>query len=413
MQEGYLSHYFKGVATKRISAVEADQTVSNQHEFNGVKDLILLFGKPDGRLLIKSNFMYFANGEEPIVSDGYLSWYDARAQHPTRTEWRLYYPTNEVFDSMVAGDALYICKLSDDSALVIIALHGSTYESQLNWLFGFTEPTSEQFSVKERNSLSKTELMYASRLVLDEIGIEPQNYETNYLEKMLDLFKGSFPTTKVFSSYARSTLPALEAATDNPDGVLLSWLDREDQLFRTLEKHLISERLEDGFVIDDDVDVDGFIAYSLSVQNRRKSRAGQSLENHVEELFKVRNISYTRTPVTENRSRPDFIFPGIQAYNNLNFPVEGLSMLGVKSTCKDRWRQVLSEADRIEAKHLLTLEAAISENQTDEMTDRNLKLVIPQQIHKSYTAKQRSWLFTVEDFLNLTILRQAKHIATF
>ena len=27
------------------------------------------------------------------------------------------------------------------------------------------------------------------------------------------------------------------------------------------------------------------------------------------------------------------------------------SMLGVKTTCKDRWRQVLSEADRIPQKH--------------------------------------------------------------
>ena len=38
----------------------------------------------------------------------------------------------------------------------------------------------------------------------------------------------------------------------------------------------------------------------------------------------------------------------------------------VKSTCKDRWRQVLSEADRIPNKHLFTLEAAISENQTSK-----------------------------------------------
>jgi hypothetical protein len=28
-------------------------------------------------------------------------------------------------------------------------------------------------------------------------------------------------------------------------------------------------------------------------------------------------------------------------------------MPGVKSTCKDRWRQVLAEADRIDHKHLL------------------------------------------------------------
>jgi hypothetical protein len=33
-------------------------------------------------------------------------------------------------------------------------------------------------------------------------------------------------------------------------------------------------------------------------------------------------------------------------------------MLGSKSTLKDRWRQVLDEADRITHKHLLTLSRA-------------------------------------------------------
>ena len=46
----------------------------------------------------------------------------------------------------------------------------------------------------------------------------------------------------------------------------------------------------------------------------------------------------------------------------------------VKSTCKDRWRQVLTEADRIEKKYLFTLEAAISNNQTDEMQAKNVQL---------------------------------------
>ena len=74
-------------------------------------------------------------------------------------------------------------------------------------------------------------------------------------------------------------------------------------------------------------------------------------------------------------------------------------MLGAKSTCKDRWRQVLAEADRIERKHLLTLEAAISTYQTDEMADKQLQLVIPRSIHKTYTTEQQAWLFSVADFL--------------
>ena len=42
-------------------------------------------------------------------------------------------------------------------------------------------------------------------------------------------------------------------------------------------------------------------------------------------------------------------------------------MLGAKSTCKDRWRQVLAEDEKISRKHLLTLEPGISEPQTHQM----------------------------------------------
>jgi hypothetical protein len=39
----------------------------------------------------------------------------------------------------------------------------------------------------------------------------------------------------------------------------------------------------------------------------------------------------------------------------LSFP-ENLRMLAVKTTCKDRWRQILNEADKIHQVHLFTLQ---------------------------------------------------------
>ena len=81
-------------------------------------------------------------------------------------------------------------------------------------------------------------------------------------------------------------------------------------------------------------------------------------------------------------------------------------MLGAKTTAKDRWRQVLEEADRIERKHLITLEGAISEYQTDEMISRNLQLVIPKEIHATYSERQQKWLYSVSDFLQEVRERQ-------
>jgi hypothetical protein len=113
--------------------------------------------------------------------------------------------------------------------------------------------------------------------------------------------------------------------------------------------------------------------------------------------------------VTENHSCPDFLFPSFCAYHDSAFPASSLVMLGAKTTCKDRWRQVLSEANRIEAKHLVTLEAAISESQTAEMESHHLSLVVPQAIHTTYTVSQQPSLMTVGSFISFAKAKQAQH----
>lgn len=54
----------------------------------------------------------------------------------------------------------------------------------------------------------------------------------------------------------------------------MTWMEREEILFRTIERYLIADRLSNGFAgeVNAGVDVDGFLSFSLSIQNRRKSR---------------------------------------------------------------------------------------------------------------------------------------------
>ena len=81
-------------------------------------------------------------------------------------------------------------------------------------------------------------------------------------------------------------------------------------------------------------------------------------------------------------------------------------MLGVKATCKDRWRQVLNEAARVPRKHLLTLEPGISQNQTREMGEENVQLVIPLPIQPTFRAAQLPTLMSVEGFIAHVKARQ-------
>ena len=404
MKKGYLSEYFEGVAAKRLSAVETDQSISNQHEYNATKKMLDFIGRPTERTRLPARFLYLTDEDsDPIVEDAFLTLYDSRKDQPNRSaEYRFYFPTTMVSQNASEGDLLVVAKKREGDLLVIVAENGSSIARQIEWLFGFSDWVHPGFSVKSELETEQDRVEFASRFILEAIGIVVETSADTYLDNMLNLFEGRFPTTRIFSDYARSTLKDLDPR-ENPDIVLMAWMEREEILFRTLERHLIGDRLIHGFSESENkkIDVDGFLSFSLSVQNRRKSRVGLALENHLERLFEANALSYKRTAITENKSKPDFIFPGITEYRDPSFDTLKLTMLGVKSTCKDRWRQVLAEANRIENKHLLTLEAAISSHQTNEMASKNLQLVVPKGLHETYNINQQSWLMDLSSFTDM------------
>ena len=68
--------------------------------------------------------------------------------------------------------------------------------------------------------------------------------------------------------------------------------------------------------------------------------------------------------------------------------------------------QVLEEANRIERKHLITLEPAVSVDYTNAMRDSKLQLVIPSQLFPTYTPSQQEWLMDVGGFCEMVEERQ-------
>lgn len=180
----------------------------------------------------------------------------------------------------------------------------------------------------------------------------------------------------------------------NPDARLLKWVAAEYQLFRTVENKLCMPAIQREFP-----DVDAFINVAATVMNRRKSRAGHSLEHHVEEILRSAEIKFDRQPRVDGKIRPDILIPGKAAYDDPAFPVSRLVVVGLKTTCKDRWRQVLSEGKRVPEKHLLTLQEAISSEQLTEMRDANVTLVVPQPYHKGYDVSTGIRLLTIDQFV--------------
>jgi hypothetical protein len=396
MKRGLLSEYFLGVAVKRLSAVEAGPEFSHQHEFNGTASMRQILGEE--RRSIPARVLYLTDEEEErVCAEVTLTWYQARK--PPRTEYRFYFPSTIVSERFREGDLLVVGSRLDGSVLLVAAARGTTVERQLLWLFGATVSGTDFVSVSISGG-DDARIGHVASLILDELGIDAElEAPPDLLGRLLNRFGGSFPSTDAFSAFARETL-ASAAAREDPDTTIEAWMDQEERLFRTLERHLVADRLKAGFGASGE-DVDGFMEFSLSVHNRRKSRAGRALENHLASIFDACDVAYSRGEITEGKSRPDFVFPGIDEYRDVSFPAARLFMLGAKSSLKDRWRQVLTEADRIGTKHLFTLEPAISEDQTDEMKSRALRLVVPRRLHASFTADQQRWLVDLRGFIGL------------
>lgn len=397
IKHGALADYFQGIGFKRLKPVEIDPNVSNEHEFNGISKFKELFG------LERQNFpvriIYLCDSEEDILEDStHFTWYDAREKHASRTEHRLYYKSSTCIEKAAAEDLMVIClnKARSESEpktlTVFVAKHGDTVEHQLAWLFGIQlESVTDRAAVQHE---SEKTVDFFTGLILERVGINIATFDESLIDKLLGRFSSGFPSTYEFSAFARELCPEV-SVREAIDSAIIAWIETEESAFRTFEHYFVKERIEKGFAT-----VDEFINFSLSVHNRRKSRAGFALENHLKFAFETLGIHHSFNKVTENKSRPDFIFPGIAQYHDLDFPVASLTMLGVKTTCKDRWRQVLSEAHRIPNKHLLTLEPSISVSQTDEMRSSNLQLVVPQGIFSSYTPSQQSWLMEIHDFID-------------
>jgi len=402
-----LSDFFSGVAVKRLRQVEVEPNSSNQHEFNGINEFKIILGAEKTRFTVK--FIYLSDDEEKTIeSDGFTTWYDARENHQSRTEYRLYYSSNEVISTAKANDLVVVGKTGKNNLAVIVAPQNSTSEKQLLWLFGIGE-AANKFIVKDFTA-EKTDIGFAGRYILSSLGMEQEETAPDYLEQLLARFGPRFPTTKEFSDYARSTVKDV-SPIEEPDKTLMAWLEREELLFKTLEKVIVKDQLKKGFGADG-TDVEEFIKLSLSIQNRRKSRAGFSFENNLSVLFTLNKLRFSHGAITERNNKPDFIFPGINSYHDPKFEIDLLTMLGVKTTAKDRWRQVLSEALKIQFKHLITLEPSISRNQTEDMRANNLQLVIPSPLFGTYTQDQQSQLLTLSDFIDTINSKQNQHNTT-
>ena len=232
MKHGYLSEYFVGAAAKTLASTEVDPNTSRGHEYQGVHEFCKFLGTPAEKTEIAVRYIRLDDEEPALELDLQGTWYDSRKSKSHRLpEYRLYYPAaaEQIVRKARAGDTLFFCLPKKGALLAISCPANSATEQQLLWLFGL-KVGSEDFgdnSLDLRHERGK-ELSYIARYILEMIGIEAIITEDEWLDALLKQFGPKFPSTALFSAFARKHSPKTDVKSD-PDHALSTWIEFEER----------------------------------------------------------------------------------------------------------------------------------------------------------------------------------------
>jgi hypothetical protein len=203
-------------------------------------------------------------------------------------------------------------------------------------------------------------------------------------------WKDRFPTAAELAAESARRVPG----SGDIDARFTRRHECEYSLFKVVEEDHLLPAIGPGFAF-----VADFLVLAQSTLQRRKARAGRSLELQLALIFDEEQIEYVAQPETEPGHRPDFVFPSLERYRVASVGDPSLAMLAVKSTLRDRWRQVLREADKIPRKHLLTLDQGVSEAQFQDIARSGIQLVVPEGRIRSFPRGVRRHVQSLATFV--------------
>lgn len=307
----------------------------------------------------------------------------------TRNEYRItrFGKNFEFLQDRYVGSLIIIAEIDTDYYKAFVLESDDDIESFLSYFNLSTEQTNQIIDLSQARD-------------------EGDMLRLAIMERIKDL--QDFPMTYEMGKMAQDIYNRLNGVTQEqirktPDKILMSWYSAEWELFRSLEEKVYKPVYTQPFE-----DCQSLIDFSNKILNRRKSRAGKSLEHHLSAIFDAEDLIFEEQAITENNKKPDFLFPNSECYNNFEFPADDLTVLGAKTTCKDRWRQVTTEADRVDEKYLFTLQPGISRNQLKEMAAEKVLLVVPENHICTFPEEYQSSLNTLNSFINLVKERQER-----
>ena len=152
---------------------------------------------------------------------------------------------------------------------------------------------------------------------------QQEENEDACVERRIRLFAAalsSFPDNGVFSGTTRDILiECLKGFSSlSPDKALVKAYSVEYEIFQAVERQVCGNQVSGKLFRN----IDEFLKVASSIMNRRKSRAGRSLENHVESLLNAAGVPHKMRPDLGPDGTPDIIIPSVDAYFSKDYPAD-------------------------------------------------------------------------------------------
>ena len=371
------------VFMKRLAEVEVNPRRSNQHEFNAGRLRRELGFEHDPTQGHVEFLFYKADEAEPVAVRERYTLYDARRNVPGRTEWRMYYTNLGVASHARVDDLMLLFRPDARSTdlVAVIARQETFVERALAKELAGCEPEElgDRLFVDSRNIDPGTR-----RLLLRALKGSDSPFEvTDTAVHSHPLFErlvgyGGMPSTREMAAAARRIVADLGVTPLDPDEFMRTALDAETALFMSIECEMGDRELKQ-VVKEGRYDFHKVMQICTSFSQRRRSRRGQSLENHFRSVLEDLKIPHSYQCITERGRKPDFVFPSCEDYHNPGYPTHLLRMVGCKTLVRERHTQWLGEALRIPMKYALCVDPGLSDQVIRRYRNR-LRFFMPRKL---------------------------------
>lgn len=156
----------------------------------------------------------------------------------------------------------------------------------------------------------------------------------------------------------------------------------EEILDEIYKQYLIAQKESGQEVIDSQVAKSGTVNFEdmdkffMSIFQSRKSRAGKGFEFTIRTMFERLSYPFSEQ-VNIDGAKPDFVMPSESYF--LQKPLDSL-IFTAKRTLRERWRQVVTEANKGYGYFLATLDDKVTSSQIEQASKHKIYLVVPNSL---------------------------------